>query len=146
MAAATVKKGDKIKVDYVGTFEDGTVFDSTEKHGAPLEFEVGAGQLIKGFDEAVVGMKVGQEKKITLKPADAYGEPNPQMLKEVPREQLPPDRKPEVGMGLYISLPNGARFPALITKVSDKTITLDLNHPLAGKTLKFTIKVAEIGA
>ena len=146
MTAATVKKGDKIKVDYVGTFEDGTVFDSTEKHGAPLQFEVGAGQLIKGFDEAVVGMKVGQEKKITLKPADAYGEHNPQMLKEVPREQLPQDRAPEVGMGLYISLPNGARFPALIAKVSDKTITLDLNHPLAGKTLKFSIKVAEIGA
>lgn len=144
MAAATVKKGNKIKVDYIGTLEDGTVFDSTEKQGTQLEFEVGSGQLIKGFDTAVVGMSVGEEKKITLGPAEAYGEHNSQMLKEVPREQLPKDREPEVGMMLAISLPNGARFPARITNVNEKTITLDLNHPLAGKTLKFTITVREI--
>ena len=144
MAAATVKKGDKIKVDYVGTLEDGTIFDSTEKQGTPLEFEVGSGQLIKGFDTAVVGMSVGEEKKIILKPADAYGEHNSQLFKEVPREQLPKDREPEAGMMLAISLPNGARFPARITDVNEKTITLDLNHPLAGKTLKFTITVREI--
>ncbi|MCK5373322.1 MAG: FKBP-type peptidyl-prolyl cis-trans isomerase, partial [Candidatus Aenigmarchaeota archaeon] len=84
-----VKKGDKVKVEYTGTLEDGTVFDSSEKHGEPLEFEVGAGQMIKGFDDAVVDMEKGDEKEITLKPADAYGDPNPQLIQKVPKDKLP---------------------------------------------------------
>ena len=146
MAVATVKKGDTIKVDYEGSLEDGTVFDASQNHGQQLEFEVGSGQLIKGFDEAVVGMKVGQEKKVDIDPENAYGQRNPEMLKEIPREQLPKNQEPKVGMGIVIGLPNGSKFPATIAKVSDKTVTLDLNHPLAGKKLTFKIKVAQIGA
>jgi FKBP-type peptidyl-prolyl cis-trans isomerase 2 len=139
-----VKKGDRIKVEYTGTLEDGTVFDATEKHGAPLEFEVGSGQLIKGFDDAVMGMELGAEKEIKLKPAEAYGEPKDDMMKKVPRDQLPKDQDPKEGMMLVIGLPNGQQIPAKIAKVDDAEVTIDLNHPLAGKTLKFKIKISEI--
>ena len=141
-----IKKGDKVKVDYTGTLEDGTVFDSTTHgdHTHPLEFEVGSGQLIKGFDEAVVGMEKDEEKEITLKPSEAYGEPNPSMVKEVPRDQLPKDPEPKEGMGLILNGPNGMQLPAKIVEVSPDKVKIDLNHPLAGKTLKFKIKVVEI--
>jgi len=140
----TIKKGDKIKVDYEGKLEDGIVFDSSEKAGKPLEFEVGSGQLIKGFDDTVIGMKKGEEKEVKLKPEDAYGQPNPQLLKKIPKEQLPADKELKPGMILGLSLPNGAKMPAIIKEVTDKEITLDLNHPLAGKTLTFKIKIIEI--
>lgn len=144
MIIMPVKKGDKIKVDYTGTFEDGTVFDSSEKHGQPLEFEVGGGQLVKGFDETVVGMEKGEEKEVTLKPEDAYGQPNPQLVQKAPREQFPKDQEIKPGMMIGVGLPDGRQIPALIKDVNDKEVTLDLNHPLAGKTLKFKIKVVEI--
>lgn len=140
----TVKKGDKIKVDYTGTLEDGSVFDSSKNHGQPLEFEVGSGQLIKGFDEGVVGMEVGAEKEIKLAPAEAYGEPREELKKKVPKEQLPPGQEPKVGMAMGVGLPNGQQVPAKIVEVTDKDVTIDLNHPLAGKTLTFKIKVVEI--
>ena len=88
-----VKKGDKVKVDYTGTLEDGTVFDSSEKHGQPLEFEVGAGQVIPGFENGIIGMEKGNEKDIEIKPADAYGEINPEMVKELPKDQFPQDKE-----------------------------------------------------
>lgn len=140
----TVKKGDKVKVDYTGTFDDGTVFDASEKHGQPLEFEVGSGQVIKGFDDAVLGMKSGEEKKITLPAGEAYGEVRTELHKKVPRKQLPQDQEPKVGMILAVGLPNGQQFPARIIAVAKDDVTIDLNHPLAGKTLHFKIKVAEI--
>lgn len=139
-----VKKGDTVKVDYTGTLEDGTVFDSSEKQGKPLEFEVGAGKIIKGFDEAVVGMEKGGEKEITMEPAKAYGDHNPQLIQKVPREQLPKEQELKPGMMLGVTLPNGTQIPAKITKIDEKEATLDLNHPLAGKTLKFKIKIVEI--
>lgn len=139
-----VKKGDKVKVEYTGTLEDGTVFDSSEKHGQPLEFEVGGGQVIKGFDEAVVGMEKGQEKEVTIKPEDAYGEPNKELVKKVPRDQLPQDQKPKEGMMLAVTLPNGQQIPAKIVAVEDKEVTLDLNHPLSGKVLKFKLKLVDV--
>ena len=139
----TVKKGDKIKVEYTGTLEDGTVFDSSEKHGQPLEFEVGSGQLIKGFDEAIIGMKKGEEKKITLPPSEAYGERNEQLIQKIPRENLPPEQEPQKGMMLMVGLPTGQQIPATITEVTDKEVIIDINPPLAGKTLKFKIKVIE---
>ena len=139
-----IKKGDKIKVEYEGKLEDGTVFDSSEKVGKPLEFEVGSGQLIRGFDDAVIGMKKGEEKEVKLKPEDAYGQPNPQLLKKIPKEQLPADKELKPGMILGLSLPNGAKMPAIIKEITDKEITLDLNHPLAGKTLTFKIKIIDI--
>lgn len=138
-----VKKGDKIKVDYTGTFDDGTVFDSSEKHGHPLEVEVGGGQVIPGFDNALIGMEKGEEKNVKLPPAEAYGDPNPEMIKKLSRDKLPKeDLKP--GMVLGMTLPNGVQLPAKIVDINDKEVTLDLNHPLAGKTLNFKLKVVEI--
>ncbi len=140
----TIKKGDKIKVEYEGKLEDGTVFDSSAKAGKPLEFEVGSGMLIPGFDNAVVGMKKGEEKEVKIEPKDAYGESNPQLIKKIPKEQLPKDKEIKKGMVLGLSMPNGAQVPAVVKEVSDKDIALDLNHPLAGKTLTFKIKIVEI--
>lgn len=139
-----IKTGDNVKVDYVGSFEDGQVFDASEKHGAPLEFEVGAGMIIPGFEKAVIGMKKGEEKKIHLEPCDAYGDVNPEAMKKIPREHLPKGQEPKIGMILIINLPNGMQLPARIAEISDKDVTLDLNHPLAGKCLNFKFKVVEI--
>jgi FKBP-type peptidyl-prolyl cis-trans isomerase 2 len=140
-----VEKGNKVKVDYTGTLEDGTVFDTSDGK-QPLEYESGSGQLIKGFDSAVVGMEKGEEKEITLKPEESYGEHNPQMIQKLPREQLPKDKEPKKGMALMLKSPDGKQFPARIAEVTDKEVELDLNHPLAGKTLKFKIKVLDITA
>ena len=140
----TIKKGNKVKIEYTGTFDDGIVFDASEKHGQPLEFEVGSGQVIKGFDDAVVGMKKGEEKKIAIPPAEAYGEVKAELNKKVPRKQLPQDQEPKVGMVLAVGLPNGQQFPARIVAVTTEDVTINLNHPLAGKTLHFKIKVAEV--
>lgn len=139
-----VKKGDKIKIDYTGTFDDGVVFDSSEKYGKPLEFEVGAGMIIPGFEKACVGMKKGEEKSIHLEPCDAYGDVNPEAIQKVPIERLPKGQEPAAGMILLINLPNGMQLPARITAVSEKDVTLDLNHPLAGKCLNFKFKVVEV--
>jgi len=136
----TVKKGDKIKVEYTGSLEDGTVFDTSEGK-EPLEFEVGSGQIIKGFDEAVIGMKKGEEKTINIKPEDAYGPQNAQLTKKIPKSQLPQDQEPKPGMVLGIQTPDGQQIPARIVEVSKEDITIDLNHPLAGKTLTFKIKI-----
>jgi peptidylprolyl isomerase len=139
-----VKKGDKVKIEYTGSFDDGTVFDSSEKHDKPLEFEAGAGQVIKGFDNAVVGMKKGEEKSIKIAPEEAYGHVNPELVKQLPRERLPKEQEPQPGMVLIIGLPNGAQLPAKIVDVKDGIVTIDLNHPLAGKTLNFKCKVVDI--
>ena len=141
-----IKKGDKIKVDYTGTLEDGTVFDSTAHgdHSHPLEFEVGAGQLIKGFDAAVVGMKVGEEKEITLKPSEAYGEHRDDLIREIPRDQFPKEPELKEGMNLVMQAPNGMKMPIKIAGVTDTTVKIDLNPPLAGKILKFKIKILEV--
>ena len=142
----TVKKGNKVKVEYVGTLEDGTVFDSSEKHGIPLEFEAGAGQLIKGFDDAVLGMTQGEEKEIKITPKDGYGEHNPELVKELPRDCFPPDQDIQPGMIFMMGLQDGRQIPVRITQVSDNSITVDLNPPLAGKTLFFKIKVVDIAS
>lgn len=138
-----IKKGNTVKVHYTGTLEDGSVFDSSEG-GEPLQFEVGAGQLIKGFDEAVIGMQTGEEKTIKLPPEQAYGTHEPELTKKIPRASLPQDRAPEVGMILGLSTPDGQQIPARIIEVTQADITIDLNHPLAGKTLNFKIKVVEV--
>ena len=139
-----VKAGDQVKVEYVGTFDDGTVFDSSEKHGQPLEFQAGVGQMISGFDNAVVGMKVGEEKNIRLQPAEAYGEHDPQLVQKVSRDQMPEESEPEVGMMIAVNTPDGMQLPATITEITEEEITLDLNHPMAGKVLNFNIKVVDI--
>jgi peptidylprolyl isomerase len=140
-----VKKGDTVKVEYEGKLDDGTVFDSSKKHGQPLEFEAGAGKVIPGFDNAVIGMEEGEEKTVKIDVKDAYGERNDQLVKEVPRTQMPEGDIKE-GMMLGVGLPNGQQVPATISKVEAETVTLDLNHPLAGKNLTFEIKVIGISS
>jgi len=146
MISMVIKKGDKVKVEYTGMLEDGTVFDSSEKHGKPLEFEVGAGLVMPGFEKAVTGMKKGEEKEITLQPADAYGEHKPEFVKKMPKDQLPKDKEIKVGMFLVMALPNGMKLPAKIVDISDTEVSIDLNPPLAGKVLKFKLKVVDITA
>ena len=138
-----IKKGDKIKVEYEGKLENGEIFDSSEKHGQPMEFEVGNGQLIKGFEEAVIGMEKGEEKEVTLESKDAYGDPNPQLIKAVPRDKIGIEHELKAGQSLGVALPNGAQFPAKIVEVDEKEVKLDMNHPLAGKKLIFKIKIVE---
>ncbi|MHA1209372.1 MAG: FKBP-type peptidyl-prolyl cis-trans isomerase [Candidatus Freyarchaeota archaeon] len=136
-----VKKGDRVKVEYIGMFDDGTVFDSSEGK-SPLEFEAGSGQIIKGFDEAVIGMEKGEEKEFKIEPKDAYGERNPELVRKIPRDQLPPEA--QAGMLLMLRTPDGMQIPAEITEVTDEEVTIDLNHPLAGKNLNFKIKIVDI--
>lgn len=141
-----IKKGDIIKVEYEGTFDDGQVFDSTEMNGGkPLKFQVGCGQLISGFDDSVIGKEVGDEYKIRLEPADAYGDYKEGMTQSIPKSQFPKDKKPEEGMMLVLLGPNNQPVPATIKEVKDDVIDIDLNHPMAGKTLNFKIKILETG-
>jgi len=144
LEAAGAKKGDKVTLEYTGTLSDGTVFDASSKHDKPLQFEVGGGRVIAGFDKAVTGMKLGEEKKFTILPAEAYGEANPKLIKKVSRNEIPQDREPEVGMSLVMGTPQGRQVQALITEVTPEYIMLDLNHPLAGKALTFQMKVIKI--
>ncbi|MBI2572646.1 peptidylprolyl isomerase [Candidatus Woesearchaeota archaeon] len=140
----TIHKTDLASIHYTGTLEDGTVFDSSEGRN-PLQFEVGAGQVIPGFENAVEGMKLNQEKSVTIPAAQAYGEHKEELLKEIPRAALPKDGpEPQVGMQLLVHAPTGQRFPAMIAKVDADNVTLDLNHPLAGKDLTFKIKLVGI--
>ena len=139
----TIKKGDTVHIHYTGTLDNGEVFDSSDGR-EPLEFTVGEGMVIAGFDNAVMGMKKGEEKTVHIKSIEAYGERDPKLESEIPTEALPKDQKPEVGMQVMVTLPTGQQMPALITKVTEDNITLDLNHPLAGKNLNFKVKVVEI--
>lgn len=142
----TVKIGDKVKIEYTGTLEDGTVFDSSVEHGTLLEFEVGGGQVIKGFDNAIIGMKEGEEKQFSIPPADAYGEHDSTLVQKVPREIFPVDAELVPGLLFEAGLPTGEKVPATITAVEGGIISVDLNHPLAGKTLNFKIKLSSIAS
>lgn len=137
------KDGDCAVVHYTGTLEDGTKFDSSEGR-EPLEFVLGSGMLIPGFNDAVVGLKPGDKKSIKLKPKDAYGEYDDKRTQEVPKDNLPKDQEPKAGMMLIMSAPNGAQIPAAIREVKDDVVVIDLNHPLAGKTLNFDIEVINV--
>ncbi|HLC53021.1 MAG TPA: peptidylprolyl isomerase [Candidatus Nanoarchaeia archaeon] len=141
-----VQKGNHIKVSYEGRFDDGTVFDSSkhDDHDHPLEFEVGAGQVINGFDMAVMDMQEGEEKEFSIEAKDAYGLRDPALEKDIPRESLPADQEPKADMMLMMRTPDGKQIPLRIARVGKDTITLDLNHPLAGKRLTFKIKIVEI--
>ncbi len=141
-----VKKGDTIKVEYTGRLEDGTVFDTSENHEEPLVFTVGDQKLIKGFDDAVVGMQEGEEKEVTIPPEEAYGQHNPELVRELPRDIFPEDQDVQPGMVFMMALQDGRKIPVRIAKVSNGQVTVDLNSPLAGKTLVFTIKVVEIAS
>ena len=139
-----VKSGDKVAIHYTGSLTDGSVFDSSEGR-EPLEFTVGSGQIIPGLDAALPGMKVGDKKKVTIKPADAYGEHNAEGVIEVPRSELPDEIPLEVGTRLEMRSPDGRAIPVTITKVTDDTVTMDANHMLAGKDLVFDFELVKIG-
>lgn len=140
----TVKIGDKVKIEYTGTLDDGTVFDTSAEHGKPLEFEVGLGHVIKGFDDAILGMKEGDEKQFSVEPSDAYGMHDPTLVQKVPREIFPHDAELVPGLLFEAGLPTGEKVPATITAIEGGTISVDLNHPLAGKKLNFKIKLSTI--
>ena len=143
-ADGVAKKGDKVSIDYKGSLDDGTVFDSSKNHDKPLQFVVGSGQVIPGFDKAVTGMKVNEEKKFTLQPADAYGEKNPKLTHKIARSSLPPEPEPKKGMGLMMGAPGQPDRRAMIAEVTKEHVVIDMNHPLAGKALTFVIKLIEI--
>jgi len=140
------KIGSVVKVEYEGKFESGEVFDSSSHgdHSHPLEFEVGAGHVVPGFEKAVEGMNIDEEKEIKILPSEGYGEYREDMKREFPRNTLPAEPEPEVGMTLMVGTPQGQQFPATISKVESDKVTIDFNHPLAGKTLNFKIKLISI--
>ena len=138
-----VKEGDTVKVHYTGTLTDGTVFDTSAER-EPLEFTLGQGQLIPGFEKAVVGMDVGDSTEVEISSDDAYGESREDLVISVPKDQLPDDVEPQVGMQLQVNQQDGQPIPVRITDVGEENLTLDANHPLAGQDLKFEIELVEI--
>lgn len=142
MSAA--KAGDSVRVHYTGTLDDGTVFDSSVGND-PLIFTLGGGEVIEGFDQAVVGMQVGESKTITLPPEQAYGSREETLIQTVARDQVNLGVEPEVGMEVSMQTGEGAVIPLMITGVTDTSVTFDANHPLAGEVLKFELTLVEIG-
>ena len=141
-----IQNRSKVTLEYEGKLEDGQVFDSSQNgdHQHPLTFTVGEKQVIPGFEQGVLGLEVGQEKEIALEPKDAYGERNEMMVQKVPRDKLPEEIKPEKGMVLALNSPDGKQIPVPITDVSETEVTLDMNHPLAGKKLIFKVKIVSV--
>ena len=139
-----VQKGDAVSVHYHGKLTDGTTFDSSEGR-EPLQFTAGSGQVIKGFDEAIVGMAAGEKKTVNIPVGDAYGDRNEDMIMEYPKSDFPADMNPEVGMELQMGDDAGNVFPVVIVEVTDDMVLLDANHPLAGQDLIFEIEVVSIG-
>lgn len=140
-----IEKGNTVTLDYEGKFENGEIFDSSKHgdHSHPLTFKVGEGQVIPGFDNAVIGMEIEEEKEFSILPEEAYGMPDERLFQEVPRQALPSDPKPEKGMTLVMRTPQGD-LPVMISEVKEDSVILDLNHPLAGRILTFKIKVLKI--
>ncbi len=140
---AQVKKGDTVKVHYHGTLTDGTIFDSSNGR-EPLEFEVGSGMVIEGFDNGVMGMAVGDKRTVQIPADQAYGPKNEDMVMEFPIDRFPADMVPEVGMQLNMSNNQGEQFPVVIVEVAEEFVLLDANHPLAGKDLIFDLELVDI--
>lgn len=167
---AQAQTGDKVKVHYTGTLEDGSVFDTSEgveqsddhscgcssrkssddgcgcgSHGAePMEFIIGAGQLIPKFETAVIGLEPGQSITVSIPADDAYGQRAEEMVAVIERSEIPAEINPEPGHQMEVILEDGSPLPVLVTEVTDTTITLDGNHPLAGRDLTFAIRLIEI--
>lgn len=137
------KEGDTVKVHYTGKFKNGTAFDSSA--GAdPLEFKIGSGRLIPGFEEAVLGMSPGESKTVNIPAEKAYGRYREDRIINVDRKDLPPEVEPEIGMNLEVCSPNGQVIPVQVTDIQGTTVTLDANHPLAEQDLIFDIQLVEI--
>lgn len=135
-----VAVGDQVRVNYVGRFEDGSIFDSSQGH-EPLEFTVGAEQVIAGFDQAVVGLKPGESCQVVVAPEDGYGQHVPEMVAEVERHLIPNHEQLVLGSMLEVSLENGQSLEVQVVELSDEAVVLDGNHPLAGKPLHFEIEL-----
>ena len=136
-----MKNGDKVKVHYTGTLDDGTVFDSSNGK-EPLEFTIGNNEVIAGFENAIKDLELNQEKTIKIMPEEAYGNKNEQLIITVPRERFPPQI--EVGGRLVLKGPEGQHIPAVVSEVNSDGVMIDLNHPLAGKDLTFKVKVVGV--
>jgi FKBP-type peptidyl-prolyl cis-trans isomerase SlyD len=141
-ADAVVATGKKIKMDYTLTVNKEQVETSVGKQ--PLEFVYGDHSLIPGLEKGIEGMKVGEEKEITVAPKEAYGEVDPKAIKEFPKSSMPKTPEPQVGMVLQAQAPNGESFPATIAEIKGDKVMVDFNHPLAGKTLTFKIKIVDV--
>lgn len=137
------KAGDTVSIHYTGTLADGTTFDSSDGR-EPLKFQMGAGQIIPGLEAALEGMAVGDEKTVTIAADDAYGQHQPEGLQEVPRSAIPDHIPLDLGTQLQVQTPQGQTLPVTVTQVTEESVTLDANHPLAGKDLTFAVKVVEI--
>jgi FKBP-type peptidyl-prolyl cis-trans isomerase 2 len=138
-----VKENNTVKVNYTGKLSDGQIFDSSEGK-KPLEFTLGQGQLIPGFEKGLIDMKLNEKKTITIPKEEAYGEVNDDLKLEVKRTELPQDMTPEVGMGLVSKSPDGQERNLLVVEVNEESIVVDGNHPLAGKDLIFDLEVVAI--
>ncbi len=138
-----VKNGDTVNVHYHGKLTDGSTFDSSEGRD-PLQFTVGSGQVIKGFDDALIDMKIGEKKTVNIPVDQAYGQRSDNMMMEYPKSDFPADMQPEVGLELHMSDNAGNVFPVVIAEVQEEVVILDANHPLAGQDLIFEIELVSI--
>lgn len=138
------QSGDRVQVHYTGTLDDGTVFD-TSREGDPIEFELGTGEVIEGFDRAVNGLEVGETREVELDPEEAYGHRSDELVIDVDRDELPDDLDPEVGQTLAVEGADGEERAAWVAEVGEDSITVDLNHPLAGRSLTFEVELVELG-
>ncbi len=138
-----IENGQKVKIHYTGTLDDGNQFDSSAGR-EPLEFEMGAGMVIPGFETGVKDMEVGEKKNIHIPSAEAYGEKRDDMVMDFERSQLPEGLEPEVGMGLQMQGPQGQPVPVQIVAVAEESITIDANHPLAGQNLNFELELVSV--
>jgi peptidylprolyl isomerase len=138
-----VKSGDTVRIHYTGTLADGSTFDSSEGRD-PLEFTVGSGQIIPGLDKALPGMTVGEKKTVEIEPAEAYGEAHPDAIQAIPRSNVPAEIPLEVGLQLQMQSPSGQVVPVTVVEITEEEVTLDANHPLAGKALTFAFEIVSI--
>ncbi len=144
------KQGDRVRVEYTEKLEDGTVFESSQggdRQGSgtgPLEFTIGAEEVIPGLEQAVIGMQPGESKTVQVSAAEAYGPYDEEMVLLVERQHFPPDLEPQIGQVLELADEDGDAFAVEVTEVSDTTVTLDANHPLAGKNLIFDLELREV--
>jgi peptidylprolyl isomerase len=141
---AQVKQGDNVKIHYTGTLEDGTVFDSSVIRGEPIEFTVGDGRLLPDFETGVIGMSPGESKNVAISHEHAYGPYRDEMVIALPRNQVPENLNVEVGLQLQLTLESSQPIVVNVTDISESTVTLDANHPLAGQDLSFELQLLEI--
>ena len=138
-----VENGLFVSVEYKGTLGNGEVFD-TSQGTRPLEVKMGAGRLIKGFENALMGMSLNEKKTFTLQPEEAYGNRDEELKTSIPRKEIPPGANPQVGQTVTLTSPEGQQIPGRIAEVNEKAVTIDLNHPLAGESLTFEVEVVGI--